>query len=253
MSSTNDGNSLSHGTGTEGASPLTEIYNSGQSTGTHWLFAGIPSNCAFCGSSTGCVESFNITSGFPATAAATGSSSGGTSGMVLKIAAEDAIQHITVGPDRWDRPSINFHRPRKLIQRRWCIGERATRNVLHEDSHRRPLITQEVVEFRQHQTGNVASAGAVDGVAKQECCSLKRAARRRTEGHLTAVLTNLPLRMSFWTFLHAAAASALDSNLRKIPSLNAFRTSNACKGVRYRGAPVWTRYALACGVLMSAM
>src|SRR5437773_12533854 len=83
MSSTNDGNSLSHGTGTEGASPLTEIYNSGQSTGTHWLFAGIPSNCAFCGSSTGCVESFNITSGFPATAAATGSSSGGTSGMVL--------------------------------------------------------------------------------------------------------------------------------------------------------------------------
>src|SRR5207249_10116840 len=83
MSSTNDGNSLSLGTGTGAGSPLTEIYNSGQSTGTDWLFVGIPSNCAFSGASTGCVESFNITSGFPATAAAAGATSGGTSGIVV--------------------------------------------------------------------------------------------------------------------------------------------------------------------------
>src|SRR5213594_1120293 len=47
MSNTNDGNSLSLRTGTGACSPLTEIYNSGQSTGTDWLFVGIPSNCAF--------------------------------------------------------------------------------------------------------------------------------------------------------------------------------------------------------------
>jgi len=83
MSNTNDGSSLSLGTGTGACSPLSEIYNSGQSTGTDWLFVGIPGNCAFSGSSTVCVESFNITSGFPATAAATGSTSGGTSGIVV--------------------------------------------------------------------------------------------------------------------------------------------------------------------------
>jgi hypothetical protein len=71
--------SLSLGTGTGECSPMTEINNSG----TDWLFVGIPSLCAFGGSSTGCVESFNITSGFPATAAATGDSSGGTSGIVV--------------------------------------------------------------------------------------------------------------------------------------------------------------------------
>src|SRR5207249_1234739 len=81
MSSTNDGNSLSLGTGTGECSPLTEIYNSGQSK--DWLFVGIPQSCAFGGSATGCVESFNITSGFPSTAAATFASASGTSGIVV--------------------------------------------------------------------------------------------------------------------------------------------------------------------------
>ena len=33
----------------------------------------------------------------------------------------------------------------------------------------------------------------------------------------------------------------------------AFRTSSACKGVRDKGAPVWSRYSLACDVWVSAM
>jgi len=73
--------SLGLGTGTGECSPLTEINNSGQNT--DWLFVGIPQSCAFGGSATGCVESFNITSSFPAAAAATFASNGGTSGIVV--------------------------------------------------------------------------------------------------------------------------------------------------------------------------
>jgi len=74
--------SLALGTGTGECSPLTEINNSGQNT--DWLFVGIPQSCAFgVGTASGCVESFNITSGFPATAAAAFASSGGTSGIVV--------------------------------------------------------------------------------------------------------------------------------------------------------------------------
>src|SRR5256885_968441 len=66
----------------------------------------------------------------------------------------------------------------------------------------------------------------------EECCSLKRAAKPRTEGHLTGSRTSLPLRKSFSTFLHAAAASTVVSSLRKIPSLKAFRNSKTCNGVK---------------------
>src|SRR5207245_7624638 len=57
--------------------------HSGQSTDC--TFVGTPQSCTFGGAATasGCVESFNITSGFPATAAATGASAGGTSGIVV--------------------------------------------------------------------------------------------------------------------------------------------------------------------------
>ena len=83
MSSTPDGGStLALGsTVTAACSPLTEIYNSGQST--DWLFVGVPGTCAAGGSTTGCVESINISSSFPATVAAAGNSSGGTSGIVV--------------------------------------------------------------------------------------------------------------------------------------------------------------------------
>src|SRR6266446_6659552 len=57
----------------------------------------------------------------------------------------------------------------------------------------------------------------------EECCSLKRAAKRRTEAHLTGCRTNLALRKSLSTFLHEAVASTAVSSLRKIPSLRAFQ------------------------------
>ena len=79
----------------------------------------------------------------------------------------------------------------------------------------------------------------------EECCSLKRAAKRITEGHLTGCRTNLPLRKSLSTFLHAAAASTAVSSLRKIPRLKAFRSSNTCNSVKANVAPLSIKYALA--------
>jgi hypothetical protein len=64
-------------------SPLAEVYNTNQNSGTDWLFAGVTANCAFGGNSGGCVMSFQITSGFPAGAYATGAESGGTSGIIV--------------------------------------------------------------------------------------------------------------------------------------------------------------------------
>jgi hypothetical protein len=82
MSATADGNSLALGsTTTAECSPLTEIYNSGQTT--DWIFVGVPGTCAAGGSTTGCVESVNVTSGFPGSIVAAGQSSGGTSGIVV--------------------------------------------------------------------------------------------------------------------------------------------------------------------------
>ena len=73
---------LSTTTTTQECSPLAEIYNTGQST--DWLFLGVPANCAFGGSTTGCIMSFNITSGtFPSTVSATAPENGGTSGIVV--------------------------------------------------------------------------------------------------------------------------------------------------------------------------
>ena len=73
---------LSTTTNTQECSPLAEIYNTGQST--DWLFLGVPANCAFGGSTTGCIMSFNITSGtFPSTVSATAPENGGTSGIVV--------------------------------------------------------------------------------------------------------------------------------------------------------------------------
>lgn len=50
-------------TSAEECSPLAEIFNT--STSTDWLFAGVPANCSFGGSTTGCVESLNITGWLP--------------------------------------------------------------------------------------------------------------------------------------------------------------------------------------------
>ena len=65
-------------------SPIQEIFNPNQgATGTDWIFVGIPSDCAFSGSLNGCIESFNVTNGFPTTASATGAEQGGTSGIIV--------------------------------------------------------------------------------------------------------------------------------------------------------------------------
>jgi hypothetical protein len=85
LNGTTDGNSLNLTTTTTAreCSPLTEIFNPGQGGGSDWLFAGVPGDCAFNGSATGCIMSINITSTFPATAASTGAELGGTSGIVV--------------------------------------------------------------------------------------------------------------------------------------------------------------------------
>jgi len=74
---------LSTTTAAQECSPLTEFYNPNEGgSGTDWLFLGVPSNCAFGGASTGCVLSFDITSGMPSAAFATASANGGTSGII---------------------------------------------------------------------------------------------------------------------------------------------------------------------------
>ncbi len=64
--------------------PLSEVYNPNEGGGVDWLFLGVPANCAFGAAATGCIMSFEITSGtMPAGAFATAAESGGTSGIVV--------------------------------------------------------------------------------------------------------------------------------------------------------------------------
>ncbi len=72
---------------------------------------------------------------------------------------DEAQAEIAVAP-------VNLHRPRELIERRRRVGKCPTREVVHERVHRRPLVSKEVVDFRQHQTRNVASPRSVDGMSK---------------------------------------------------------------------------------------
>jgi hypothetical protein len=85
MSSTAGSSTLSLSTTAtaQQCSPLSEVYNPNVSTPTDWLFLGVPANCAFSGSATGCIMSFNITSSFPASASATAAENGGTSGIIV--------------------------------------------------------------------------------------------------------------------------------------------------------------------------
>jgi hypothetical protein len=62
-------------------SSLTEVFN--QAAGKDFLYTGITSKCAFGGSAAGCIFAFDITSGFPTTAAAKFSSNSGSSGIVI--------------------------------------------------------------------------------------------------------------------------------------------------------------------------
>lgn len=75
---------LSTTTSAQECSPLAEIYNPNVSGGTDFLFVGVPADCAFGGSSSGCLMSFTITSGaFPSSTTATAAENGGTSGIIV--------------------------------------------------------------------------------------------------------------------------------------------------------------------------
>jgi hypothetical protein len=75
---------LSTTTTAQECSPPSEVYNPNVGSGTDWLFLGVPANCAFSGSASGCIMSFNITSGtFPTTVSATAAENGGTSGIIV--------------------------------------------------------------------------------------------------------------------------------------------------------------------------
>jgi hypothetical protein len=62
-------------------SSLTEVFN--QTAGRDFLYMGVTSSCAFGGSATGCVLGFDITAGFPNTAAAKFASDSGSGGIVI--------------------------------------------------------------------------------------------------------------------------------------------------------------------------
>ncbi|MEQ1949607.1 MAG: hypothetical protein ABL995_20615 [Bryobacteraceae bacterium] len=86
------GTGLALGSGTAataGCSPITSIMNTTQSK--QWMFVGVGANCAFSGSATGCIESFDITgdSALPAAAYNTAASPGGTSGIVVDNVSAD--------------------------------------------------------------------------------------------------------------------------------------------------------------------
>jgi len=80
------------GSSTGQCSPVSEIFNPNQgSGGIDWLFVGVPGTCStfggvFSAITTGCIESFDITSGNPTTAVAEYGGTGatvGSSGMTV--------------------------------------------------------------------------------------------------------------------------------------------------------------------------
>jgi hypothetical protein len=62
---------------------------------------------------------------------------------------------------------VDLHRSRQLIKPRSCVRECASCQITHKRLHRRPLATQKVIDFRQHQTWNIARSSPIDGVAKE--------------------------------------------------------------------------------------
>jgi hypothetical protein len=76
-----------------GCSPITESFN--QSTSNDRIFLGVTANCN-TGDAAGCIQSYDITNGFPAAAAAHAAEPGGTSGIVIdNVADQSAGAQIT--------------------------------------------------------------------------------------------------------------------------------------------------------------
>lgn len=63
--------------------------------------------------------------------------------------------------------SIHIHRTRKITDRRWRVGERASSQILHEHPHPPALVAKEVVDLGEHETWDVPAACLIDGLAKQ--------------------------------------------------------------------------------------
>jgi len=58
--------------------------------------------------------------------------------------------------------SIDFHRPRKLRVRRRRIEECTSSDVVDQRTHGSTLVSQEIIELGEHQSGNVTSPGGID-------------------------------------------------------------------------------------------
>jgi hypothetical protein len=57
---------------------------------------------------------------------------------------------------------VNVHSSRELIDSRRSVRERAAGEIVHERVHRRSLVAEKVVDFRQHQPRNISSSRSVD-------------------------------------------------------------------------------------------
>jgi hypothetical protein len=66
-----------------------------------------------------------------------------------------------------DKAPVDFHGAGEMPECRRCICEGATREILHEQLHPLALVAKEVVNFGQHETGDVAGPCLVNGLAKQ--------------------------------------------------------------------------------------
>lgn len=92
-------------------SSLTEVFN--QTAGKDFLYTGVTSKCAFGASATGCLLAFDITSGFPTTAAANFPSNSGTGGIVIdnvvgSLASATNLYFLTAQPQGGGAPCTVF-------------------------------------------------------------------------------------------------------------------------------------------------
>jgi hypothetical protein len=69
-------------TSTAGCSPMTEVFNQAAAGNTDLLYAGVSAKCSVSIAS-GCVQSFNITTGFPSANMNIVAETGGTTGIVV--------------------------------------------------------------------------------------------------------------------------------------------------------------------------
>ena len=74
------------------------------------------------------------------------------------------------------KAAVDFHGARELSECRRRIREGTTREILHEQLHPLALVAKDVVDLGKDQTGNVARASSINGMAKQRVvrCALDK-------------------------------------------------------------------------------